>query len=61
LANSWSTWSNFDDWNGKANANPKPPSPEVLRKAREIVENSGANSEERFNRVVLGETNVYYS
>lgn len=36
--------------------NPKPPSPEVLRKAREIVENSGANSEERFNRVVLGET-----
>src|SRR5439155_26188858 len=29
---------------------PKPPSSDVLRKAREIVEKSGANSEERFNR-----------
>jgi hypothetical protein len=37
------------------NGNPKPPSLDVLRKAREIVEKSGANSEERFNRVVLGE------
>jgi integrase len=36
--------------------NPKPPSIDVLRKARETVEKSGANSEERFNRVVLGET-----
>ena len=36
--------------------NPKPPSIDVLRKAREIVEKSGANSEDRFNRVVLGET-----
>ncbi len=36
--------------------NPKPPSIDVLRKAREIVERSGANSEERFNRVVLGDT-----
>jgi integrase len=35
---------------------PKPPSIDVLRKAREIVEKSGANSENRFNRVVLGET-----
>jgi integrase len=35
---------------------PKPPSSDVLRKAREIVEKSGANSEERFNRVVLGES-----
>jgi integrase len=35
---------------------PKPPSSDVLRKAREIVEKSGANSEERFNRVVFGET-----
>ena len=26
------------------------------RKAKEIVERSGANSEQRFNRVVLGET-----
>jgi len=33
-----------------------PPSSDVLRKAREIVENSGAISQERFNRVVLGET-----
>jgi integrase len=37
------------------NGNPKPPSLDVLRKAREIVEKSGANSIERFNRVVLGE------
>jgi integrase len=35
---------------------PKPPTSDVLRKAREIVEKSGANSEERFNRVVLGES-----
>jgi len=35
--------------------NPKPPSPEIRRKAREIVEQSGANSKEHFNRVVLGE------
>jgi integrase len=35
---------------------PKPPSSGVLRKARGIVEKSGANSEERFNRVVLGES-----
>jgi hypothetical protein len=35
--------------------NPKPPSPEVRRKAREIVEHSGANSKQQFNRVVLGE------
>jgi len=35
---------------------PKPPSSDVLRKAREIVEKSGANSEDRFNRVVLGES-----
>jgi integrase len=34
----------------------KPPSQEVRRLAREIVERSGANSEQRFNRVVLGET-----
>ena len=34
---------------------PKPPSSDVLRKAREIVEKSGANSEQHFNRVVLGE------
>lgn len=37
------------------NGNPKPPSADVQRKAREIVEKSGANSEESFNRVVLGE------
>lgn len=37
------------------NGTPKPPSSEVQRKARELVEKSGANSEERFNRVVLGE------
>jgi integrase len=35
---------------------PKQPSADVLRKARDIVEKSGANSEERFNRVVIGET-----
>src|SRR5262249_32226825 len=29
--------------------------PEVERRAKEIVQNAGANSEERFNRVVLGE------
>ncbi len=39
------------DRNGK----PKPPSIDVRRKAREIVEKSGANSEETFSRVVLGE------
>ncbi len=39
------------DRNGK----PKLPSAEVERRAREIVEKSGANSEQRFNRVVLGE------
>ena len=37
------------------NGVPKLPSAEVERKAREIVEKSGANSEQRFNRVVLGE------
>lgn len=36
------------------NGMPKPPSSDVKLKAREIVEKSGANSEERFNRVVLG-------
>ncbi len=35
---------------------PKPPSQQVRRLAREIVEHSGTNSEERFRRVVLGET-----
>jgi len=35
---------------------PKPPSQAIRRLAREIVERSGANSEERFSRVVLGET-----
>src|SRR5579862_2553496 len=39
------------DKNGK----PKPPSFELRRLAREIVERSGANSEQHFNRVVLGE------
>jgi len=34
--------------------NPKPPSVAIRRMAREIVERSGANSEELFNRVVLG-------
>jgi len=34
---------------------PKPASQEVRRMAREIVERSGANSEQRFNRIVLGE------
>jgi integrase len=37
------------------NGGPKLPSAEVERKAREIVEKSGANSERHFNRVVLGE------
>jgi len=37
------------------NGEPKLPSAEVQRKAREIVEKSCANSEQRFNRVVLGE------
>lgn len=36
------------------NGEPKLPSAEVERKARAIVENSGANSEQHFNRVVLG-------
>jgi len=35
---------------------PKPASQQVRRLAREIVEHSGANSEERFNQVVFGET-----
>jgi len=35
--------------------NPKPASLEVRRLARKIVEESGANSEHRFNQVVLGE------
>jgi integrase len=35
--------------------NPKPPSPDVQRKAKEIIEQHGANSEERFNQVVLGD------
>ena len=34
---------------------PKPASQAIRRMGREIVEHSGANSEERFNRVVLGE------
>jgi len=34
--------------------NPKPPSPEVRRMARAIVERSGANSKEHFDHVVLG-------
>ena len=29
--------------------------PELERRAKEIIQNAGANSEERFNRVVLGE------
>src|SRR5208283_6147784 len=33
---------------------PKPPSPNIRRKAREIVENSGANSEQIFNEIVQG-------
>ena len=37
------------------NGEPKVPSAEVERKARQIVEKSGANSEQHFNRVVLGE------
>ena len=35
--------------------NPRPLSLENQRKAREIVEQSGANSKQHFNRVVLGE------
>jgi len=35
--------------------NRKPASPEIRRKAREIVEQSGANSETRFNQVVVGD------
>jgi hypothetical protein len=34
--------------------NPKPPSPEVQRLAREVVERSGANSKEHFEHAVLG-------
>lgn len=34
---------------------PEPAPPKVQRMAKEIVERSGANSEQRFNRVVLGE------
>ncbi|MGB6076367.1 MAG: tyrosine-type recombinase/integrase [Candidatus Acidiferrales bacterium] len=34
--------------------NPKPPSTQVRRTAREIVERSGANSKEHFDHVVLG-------
>jgi integrase len=34
---------------------PKPPSSEIRRTARKIVEESGANSEECFNQVVVGE------
>lgn len=37
--------------------NPKPASQAIERMGREIVERSGANSVERFNRVVLGEAN----
>jgi hypothetical protein len=40
------------------NGNPKPASHEVRRIAREIVERSGANSEQRFKRVVLGEATL---
>jgi len=35
--------------------NPKPASPEIQRKAKGIVEQSGANSEGRFNEVVVGD------
>lgn len=38
--------------------NPRPPSQQVRRMARGIVERSGANSEEQFNRVVLGHTTL---
>lgn len=38
------------------NGTPKPPSQTIRRMAREVVERSGANSEQRFNRIVLGET-----
>jgi integrase len=34
---------------------PKPPSPGIRRKATEAVEQSGANSKQHFNRVVLGD------
>jgi integrase len=34
---------------------PKPASPAIQRKAKEIVEQSGANSETRFNQVVVGD------
>ena len=34
---------------------PKEPSPEILRRAKEIVEQSGANSEARLREVTLGE------
>ena len=32
--------------------------PELERRAKEIVQNAGANSEERFNQVVLGEATL---
>src|SRR5262249_41064353 len=35
--------------------NPKPPSPGIRRKAKEIVEQSGANAEARCDEVTLGE------
>ena len=35
--------------------NPEPAPPKVQRMAKEIVECTGANAEQRFNRVVLGE------
>ena len=34
---------------------PKEPLPEIFRRAKEIVEQSGANSEARFREVTLGE------
>jgi glutaredoxin-related protein len=34
---------------------PKSPSSEIRRKAREIIEQHGVNSEERFNQVVWGD------
>lgn len=39
----------------KLTGKPKPAPPEVRRKAREIVEQSGANSEARFTQVVVGD------
>jgi hypothetical protein len=39
----------------RSDFNPKPASQAVQRLAREIVERSGANSVEHFNRVVFGE------